>query len=153
MKIEGKFWKSKKSPFWLAEIPLLDLVTQAEAKEKLPEMVKDALESLINDLNFSVTVTLFDNQLFIDSNDPKRLIALMLKRQRHKKGLTQEQVTANLKSKSANDYAQYEQAKHMPTIEKLEELLHAIDPKLRPYLSASESETIDYEKMVFNTQT
>ncbi len=144
MRLEGRIWKSKKSAFWLAEVPLLDLVTQAETKEELPEMVKDALESLVNDPAFSVTVSLSDNQLFIDSNCPKIVLSLMLKRQRHKRGLTQEEVAKNLNSKSVNDYAQYEQAKHMPTIERLEELLRAIDPKLKPYLSAADNE-LDYE--------
>lgn len=147
MTVEGKVWKSTTSIFWLAEIPLLDLVTQAEAKDKLAEMVKDALETVINDSTFFVTVNLLQNQLLIEANDSKKLMALILKKQRNKRGLTQEEVAKNLNSKSVNDYAQYEQAKHMPTIEKFEELLHAIDPKLKPYFSASEDfeDTIQYE--------
>jgi hypothetical protein len=138
MKIEGKIWKSDKSDFWLAEVPLLDFMTQAEIKEDVPAMVKDALESLVDDPTFSVTASLSDNHLFIDTNDPKTLVSLLLKRQRNKMGLTQQKVAENLGSKSINDYAQYEHAKHMPTIERLEELLRAIDPKLKPYLSVSE---------------
>jgi DNA-binding XRE family transcriptional regulator len=145
MILEGKVWKSNHSIFWLGEIPLLDLVTQAETKEEVPEMVKDAIEGLVNNEHFSVKVVLSEDQLFIESNDPKRLVSLMLKRQRNKMGLTQEQVAKNLNCASANDYAQYEQAKHMPSIEKLEEILRAIDPKLKLYFSASGEDTTNYE--------
>ena len=42
MKIVGKIWKSKEDKFWLAEIPSLDLMTQATTKKEIPAMVKDA---------------------------------------------------------------------------------------------------------------
>ena len=135
MKIGGKIWKSRKDNFWLAEIPLLDLVTQAETKEELSEMVKDAIELLVDDNTFFAEVALSNNNLFIDSNDTKKLIALILKRQRQKRSLRLEEVASQLKAKSINEYAQYEQGKHLPSIEKLEQLLKAIDPALMPFIS------------------
>lgn len=134
MKIEGKVWKSRTDSFWLAEVPFLDILTQAETKEETPAMVKDAIELYVNDPTYFVDVTLINNQLLIDSNDSRKLIALALKRQRQKNKLKLSDVTEHLGAKSINEYAQYEQGKHLPSLEKLEELLRAIDPRLQPYL-------------------
>ena len=135
MKIAGKIWKSKKSALWLAEIPLLDLATQAETKQEIPYMVKNAIETLVDDQNFSAEVSVSKNVLLLDSNDQKKLVALILKRQRQKYRLTMEQVAEHLQAKSINEYAQYEQGKHQPSFEKFEKLLQAIDPNLQPVIS------------------
>ncbi|MCL4361585.1 helix-turn-helix domain-containing protein [Candidatus Dependentiae bacterium] len=126
MKIAGRFWKDGK--FWLVEIPFLDLMVQSKTKKEIPEMVKDAIELLVNDPSFSVKITLSQDNLYVEANDFKKLIALILKRLRLKNGLTIEDVTVRLKEKSVNAYAQYEQAKHSPGFEKLEELLKAVEP-------------------------
>ena len=136
MKIIGKVWKSRKDQFWLAEIPFLDLLVQATSKEEIPETIKDAIELLVDDPNFLVDVTMTNNILFLDSNDPKKVIALILKRQRRKKSLKLEEVASHLNAKSINEYAQYEQGKHLPSFEKFNQLLNAIDPELMPYIHA-----------------
>lgn len=136
MKISGKIWKSKTSRFWLAEIPFLDLLVQAISKEEIPETIKDAIELHIDSPGFEANVSMSGNTAFIDSNDTKKLIALILRRQRSKMNLTLEEVAEHLNAKSINEYAQYEQAKHLPSLEKLEQLLKAIDPELTPFLNA-----------------
>lgn len=149
MIIEVKMFKDKKSTWWLAEVPFLDLITQAETKEGLPEMVKDALESLINEPGFEVIVSCSsDDRFYIDSNNAKLLAALALKRQRAKMGLTQEEVANRLHAKSKNEYAQYEQAKSMPSLEQLEKLLAAIDPTLKAYVSVSNDAHCDEDGAV-----
>lgn len=135
MRLVGKTWKSKKSDIWLAEIPILDLATQAESPQDIPDMVKDAIECLVNKSKFKVSVEKRKGELFIESNNPKLLTGLILKRQRSRKHMTLEEVTANLGAKSINDYAQYEKGKHLPSLEKLESLLKAIDPARKPVLS------------------
>jgi transcriptional regulator with XRE-family HTH domain len=55
-------------------------------------------------------------------------VALLLRRQREKSGLTLAQVAARLRQKSRNAYARYERGDAVPTIEKLEELLAAVAP-------------------------
>lgn len=135
MKLAGKVWKSRKSAMWLGEIPLLDLATQAERKEEVPWMIKDAIEALVDDKHFCVEVSLHKNALYLEANDQKKLIALILKRQRRRKKLTLDDVAAHLNTKSINEYAQYEQGKHQPSFEKFEKLLQAIDPDLRPVIS------------------
>ncbi len=119
----------------MAEIPLLDVVTQAHAKREILAMVKDAIETLVGDKTFSVRVTMHENVVCIDSSETKHLIALILKRQRRKRKLTLEDVSEKLHAKSINEYAQYEQGKHLPSFEKFEQLLNAIDPKLAPVIS------------------
>jgi predicted RNase H-like HicB family nuclease len=135
MKIAGKAWKSRKNDYWLVEVPILDLVTQAESPDEITEMVKDAIECLVNRKKFKVSVEKRKNEIFVESNDPKLLMSLILKRQRAKQHMTLEEVTINLGAKSINEYAQYEKGKHLPSLEKLESLLKAIDPKHTPVLN------------------
>lgn len=135
MKIGGKVWKSRKDKFWLVEIPFLDLMTQTEHKEDIPDMVKDAIELLVDDSKFKIEATLDRNVVLVESNNPKKLLALILKRQRLKNNLKLEEVSSQLKAKSINEYAQYEQGKHLPSLEQFEKLLKAIDPHLMPFMS------------------
>lgn len=135
MKIVGKVWKSEQDKFWLAEIPSLDLMVQAKRKKEVPEMIKDAVELLADDSTFSAKATMVDDFVFLDANDTKILIALILKRQRQKKHLNLEEVASHLQARSINEYAQYEQGRHLPSFEKFEQLLKAIDPELNVFMS------------------
>lgn len=135
MKIVGKAWKAEDNKWWLAEIPALDLMVQAAKKKEIPEMVKDAVELLVDDPKFSITVTMIDGFVFVDANDTKKLISLILKRQRQKKQLKLEEVATHLHARSINEYAQYEQGRHLPSFEKFEQLLRAIDPELSLFMS------------------
>ena len=135
MKIVGNIWKSERDKLWLAEILSLDLMTQATTKKEMPAMVKDAIELLVDDPKFTVKTTVVDNFVFIEANDTKKLIALILKRQRQKKHLNLEEVASSLHARSINEYAQYEQGRHLPSFEKFEQLLKAIDPNLTIFMS------------------
>jgi hypothetical protein len=135
MKLVGKVWKSDQDKFWLAEISSLDIMVQATKKKEIPEMIKDAVELLVDDAAFSVTATMAGDFVFVDANDTKKLIALILKRQRQKKHLNLEEVATHLHARSINEYAQYEQGKHLPSFEKFEQLLKAIDPRLDLFMS------------------
>lgn len=134
MKIVGKIWKSRKNAYWIAEIPLLDIATEAKNKEELPLMVKDAIELLVNKKSFKISADLHKNALCVEANDQKILMALVLKRQRLRKHLKLEEVKERLGAKSVNDYAQYEQGKHRPSFAKFEQLLKAIDPNHFPVI-------------------
>lgn len=135
MKIIGKVWKSRTDDFWLVEVPLLDVMTQAESKKETASMIKDAIECLVDDSSFVVQASLIGTIVCIEANDPKKLIALILKQQRYRKKLTLEEVAQHLNAKSINEYAQYEQGKHQPSFEKFAQLLQAIDPNLAPVIS------------------
>ena len=133
MKINGVILKSGK--FWIADIPFLDLIIQSKTKKEIPLMVADAIDLLINDPNFSVSIDIEGNEIYIKSNNLKKLIALILKRLRLKNRLRLEDVAKKLSAKSINEYAQYEQAKHLPSLDKLDELLKAIDPTLESIIT------------------
>ena len=128
MRFSGKIYKDGK--FWLAEIPILDLMTQGHTKGEAYEMVVDMLESLINNKEFKAEVFKKSKDTFeISSSEPKYMISLLLQRKREISGLSLAQVADRLGSSSRNSYARYEQGKSVPTVEKLHDLLHAVSPQ------------------------
>lgn len=128
MRFSGKIYKDGK--FWLAEIPILDLMTQGHTKREAYEMVVDMLESLINNKDFKAEVFKKSKDTFeISSTEPKYMISLLLQRKREISGLSLAQVADRLGASSRNTYARYEQGKSVPTVEKLNDLLHAVSPQ------------------------
>jgi predicted RNase H-like HicB family nuclease len=127
MMIEGRVWKDKK--FWLAEIPLLDYLTQGHTRKEALEMAKDIVITGVEKDGFEVTLIKGPENTFrLTSNDTNALLAHMLRRQRQKHGLTVREVSSRLHSASPNAFSVYERGKSAPTMIKLEELFHAIDP-------------------------
>lgn len=135
MRFEGRVWKDKGSRYWLAEVPLLDVMTQGTTKNNAYGMIVDAIQSLINEKGFRVDIRPVNGESFtVGANRETSFIALMLKRQREAHGLTLQEVAHRLGQKSANAYARYEQGKSVPTVQKLNQLLRAIDPGFEPVL-------------------
>lgn len=142
MELEGKVWKDPDSSWWLIEISFLDIMTQGRTRKEALEMVKDAVQNLLEDeyedqitKRFQLTVNLYENGIIgLGATDEKLLFALGLKRQRLRSGSTIREVSQRLKSKSPNAYARYERALAKPSIEKYAELLHAANPSRRPLL-------------------
>jgi DNA-binding transcriptional regulator YiaG len=127
MRFSGKIYKEGK--FWLAEIPILDLMTQGLTKKEAYEMVADMLQSLVNRKDFKVMVYKKSKDSFeVGSLEPKHMISLLLQRKRELSGLSLSQVANRLGVSSRNAYARYEQGRSVPTVEKLNELLHAVCP-------------------------
>ena len=127
MRFSGKIYKDGK--FWLAEIPILDLMTQGHTKKEAYEMVADMLESLLNKEDFKVEVYKKSKDSFeVGSLEPKHMISLLLQRKREISGLSLSQVANLMGVSSRNTYARYEQGRSVPTVEKLHELLHAVCP-------------------------
>ena len=136
MRFQGKVYKDGK--FWLAEIPMLDAMTQGYTKKEACVMVKDLIETLVNHPEFSVEVhsvkrgdptlnhggTCFE----VSSSDTRAMISLMLRRQREKSGLSLSEVAQRLGVQSRNAYARYEQGTSVPTLEKFDQLLKAVSP-------------------------
>ena len=128
MRFSGLIYKNGSQ--WLAEIPILDLMTQGKTKKGTYGMVADMLESLVDQKGFKITVIKKSNDSFeIGANDIRHLVSLLLRRKRESSGLSLAQVSERLSAVSRNSYARYEQGKSMPTIEKLNELLHAVCPQ------------------------
>lgn len=127
MRFSGSVYKDGK--FWLAEIPILDAMTQGYTKKEAFEMVKDLLESLANRPTFVVTVyPKKEGRFEVGSDDARTMVQLLLRRQREKSGLSLSDVANRLGAKSRNAYARYEHGYSVPSVEKLDELLQAVSP-------------------------
>jgi predicted RNase H-like HicB family nuclease len=139
MRFEGTLIKpdGKKNRYWGIEIPILHIHTQGKTRKDALFMVKDAIESLLEKKLFRVRVHAGDGDTFtVDSDNSTAFIAFMLRRQRQFRGLSVRDVAERLKSKSPNAYAQYEQGRVKPSMDKLVELMRAIDPDFEPVLKA-----------------
>lgn len=140
MRFEGKLVApaGKKNRYWAVEIPLLFIHTQGKDQKEALLMAKDAIESLVDKKGFKVKVHLSTDDTFtIDSSDRTLFLAFLLKRQREFHSLTVRQVAERMHSKSPNAYAQYEQGKVTPSMDKLVQLLQAINPAFQPVLKAA----------------
>jgi len=127
MRFSGRVCKDGK--FWLAEVPVLEAVTQGRTREEALDMVGDLLESLANRPGFSITVhTGRGGEFEVSSPDTRGLVSLLLRRQRERSGLSLAETAERLGAKSRNAYARYERGDSTPTIEKLSELLRAVSP-------------------------
>ena len=128
MRFSGKIYKDGK--FWLAEIPILDLMTQGRTKREAYEMVADMLDTMVNQKDFEITVFKGKKDTFeVGSSDAKYFVCLLLQRKRELSGLSLSQVASRLGMSSRNTYARYEQGKSVPSVEKLNDLLRAVCPE------------------------
>ena len=81
MRFAGRMYKAGK--FWLAEIPILDVMTQGYTRKDTFEMVADLVETLAAQAGFSVTVHAGKNGTFeVSSSDTRTMLSLLLRRQR-----------------------------------------------------------------------
>ena len=130
MRFPGRIRKDGR--FWLAEIPAFDAMTQGRTKREAYEMAGDLIETMADVRGFRVTVYPTGGESFeIGANRVGVLLALLLRRQRERQGLTLAQAAERLGQRSKNAYARYEQGRSVPTVEKLEQLLKAIAPNQR----------------------
>jgi len=129
VRFSGRVYKEGK--WWLAEIPVLETLTQGRSRKEALEMLSDMMESMINIKGFKVEVLLgSQNEFEVGSKDIKPLIRLLLQRKRQTSGLSLSEAAARLGASSRNAYARYEQGRSVPTIEKLDELLRAVSPNV-----------------------
>jgi len=121
MRFSGKIYKDGR--FWLAEIPILDAMTQGHTRKETLEMAADMVETMANKEGFRVEVALVSgNEIEVGSTDHNALISLLLRRKRELSGLSLSQAAKRLGASSRNAYARYEQGRSNPTVDKLNEL-------------------------------
>lgn len=126
MKILGHIEKSGK--LWTVELPALHLFTQGTSKDDAYEMAVAVVEDIIGEPGFKCSLEKSGLYGFeLSSNDDSRLLALLLRQQRLKSGLTVREASLRLGSNSPNAYGVYEQGRAKPTLEKLQKLLKAVD--------------------------
>ena len=127
MRFEGRVFKVGRQ--WAVEVPILGVVSQGRTRSDALEMIADAVESLVNQNGFGVSVFAGSGDHFeIGASDQAALTALLLRRTRLKAGLTLADVAARLGARSLNAYARYEQGRTTPSVQKLSELLSAVVP-------------------------
>jgi hypothetical protein len=130
MRFEGRIRKEGK--FWIIEIPAFDAVTQGRTKREAFLMAEDLIETMAGTPGFKVTAFPSNGETFeVEANVIGTLVALLLRRQRERHGLTLHEAAERLGQRSRNAYARYEQGRAMPSVEKLEQLLKAIAPDQR----------------------
>ena len=127
MRFEGKVTRDGR--FWLAEIPLLNAMTQGRTRAEALEMIGDWLETMAGRPGFRAEVHPRGKAEFeISANDVAALTALLLRRRREASGASLREVAARLGASSRNAYARYERGDAVPTVEKLDALLKATAP-------------------------
>jgi hypothetical protein len=138
MRYQGRVYKD--GTFWLAEIPVLDLMTQGKTRKEAYAMAVDMVETMVDRPGFQVTLYPGKNNTFeIGSSDTRPMVSLLLQRKREQSGLSLSQVADRLGSTSRNAYARYERGTSTPTVEKLNELLHAVAPNTDLVISTSKA--------------
>lgn len=125
MRFSGKVFKD--GSYWLAEVPVFEALTQGRSRREALEMIEDWFVTMVNQPGFSVEVHLKGgNNIEVTGSDLGNMISLLLQRQRQQSGLSLAEVAQRLGAKSRNAYARYERGDSLPTIEKLDRLLHAV---------------------------
>ena len=85
MRVKGRIFED--GGFWLAEVPVLNAMTQGTSKEDAVDMVRDMVETLADRPGFSVTVrSCGDGTIELDSDDVRSLEALIQSRRRTRSG-------------------------------------------------------------------
>ena len=127
MKYAGRIYKDGK--FWLAEIPILDAMTQGRTRGEALKMAGDLVRTMANDDRVDVCVSPRGRDSFtVGLSDARVAIALLLRRVRQASGRSLGDLARSLGASSRNAYARYEQGASNPTAEKLQELWHAACP-------------------------
>ena len=127
MRFAGRVFKVGR--YWAIEVPILGVATQGRSKREAFEMIADAIETLLNQKGFKISVFPGGGEYFeVGASDQAALTALLLRRERLKSGLSLAQVAERLGSKSVNAYARYEQGRATPTILKFSQLFAAVAP-------------------------
>jgi hypothetical protein len=127
MRFEGSLTRDAR--FWLAEIPLLDAMTQGRSRKEGFEMIADWMETMVNREGFRAQVhPLGGNNFELSGSDAAAMMALLLRRRREASGASLRDVATRLGASSRNAYARYERGDAVPTVEKLDQLLKAAAP-------------------------
>lgn len=136
MRFEGTVFRDGR--FWLAEIPLLEALTQGRTRKEALAMAADWLEAMVNRGGFRTEIHDLGRDRFeISGSDAGAMTALLLRRLREASGASLRDVAARLGSTSRNSYARYERGDAVPTVDKLDALVKAASPDLDFVIRAS----------------
>jgi transcriptional regulator with XRE-family HTH domain len=120
--------------WYTVTVDALGADTQGRSRKAACRALADLISDYAADYGFAnLVVDVVDggtDTLFVTADDPAKLIALMLRRLRDASSLSLAEVTGEMRAKSRNDWAQYEQGKHVPSIAKLQQMLDAVGSQL-----------------------
>lgn len=115
--------------YWEVKIPQLGVFTQGKSERDAYAMAADALETLVDEKNFRVNVVpTRGGRFLVRATDSRPLIARWLYRLRVGSGLSLRQAAARLGASSSEAWARYESGRASPTMDKLSELVQAVEP-------------------------
>jgi DNA-binding XRE family transcriptional regulator/predicted RNase H-like HicB family nuclease len=139
VKFEGRLAKAGR--YWPVEVPALDLATQGRSRSDALRMIREAITLLVDRPGFDVEILSIAERRFIlkgkGAEDDKYLIAFLLKQQRAKYGLTIAEVARRL-GITKHAYAQYEQARSLPSLPKIEEFVRAMSSRAHVVVGVTE---------------
>ncbi len=125
MRFQGKIYQDGR--FWLAEVPILEAMTQGSTRKEALAMIGDWFETMVNQAGFFVTIYPSKKETFeVGSSDVRNMVSLLLRRRREASGLSLAEAAQQLGVRSRNAYARYEKGESVPTVEKLDSLLRAV---------------------------
>ncbi len=128
MRFEGHLTRDGR--LWLAEIPLLEAMTQGRTRAEALEMIGDWLETMVARRGFRARVFSTGKNTFeVSGTDAAAMTALLLRRRREASGSSLRDVASRLGATSRNAYARYERGEAVPTLDKLDSLLKAASPE------------------------
>jgi len=134
MEFLGEVWKTEGRPAWVIEASSLGVITQGRTKKEALAMLKDAIEELIYSyFHKKVKIVVQDHGngvVGVSCLDGNLLLSLSLIKQREASGQTVRDVAKRLGSKSPNAYARYERGTVSMSLDKYDQLLHAVNPKI-----------------------
>jgi len=135
MKLEGFLEKEDGEKYWGVNIPTLGIYTQGRTKKEAYAMAKDSIELLVDLPKFSVKIVPSKGlNFYISSSNMAPLIGLLLGQKRKEQGLTIQEVAARMGSKSPTAYARYESGKVKASLDKLDQILKAINEDFEPII-------------------
>jgi predicted RNase H-like HicB family nuclease len=127
MRFEGRLTRDGR--WWLAEIPIIEAMTQGRTRKEALAMIGDWLETMVDRKGFEAHVYPQSATTFeIAGSDTAAMTALLLRRRREASGTSLRDMATRLGSSSRNAYARYERGDAVPTMEKLDALLKATSP-------------------------
>ena len=108
---------------------MFDALTQGRSRQEALDMIADWFVTMAGRKKLGIEIQPVGRDVFeVASADARRMISLLLQRQRQKSGLSLAQVAKRLGVKSRHAYARYEQGVSVPTVDKLDGLLRAVAP-------------------------
>jgi predicted RNase H-like HicB family nuclease len=125
----------KGEKYWPVEIPALGIHTQGKSKKDAYAMAKDAIETIADDKKLELSVVPTGELTFnLEVSSSKELISIILRHLRLSRDRKIVDISKRLGSNSPNAYARYERGEVMPSLDRLTDLIEAIDPDMETIL-------------------